>query len=182
MTIIEEYKNHLRALVEEFKKELQGVRTNRPHPGLVENVKVDYYGQQLPVRQLGTVSVVPPREIQVHVWDAAAGAAVAKALSSAGAGFSVSGEGNIVRVHLPELSDERRKELVRYAGKLSEETRIKVRRDRDEWNKKIQKLSDDGELSEDQKFKHKEEVQKATEETGKEIEGAVSAKIKEIES
>ncbi|MFH1193192.1 MAG: ribosome-recycling factor [Candidatus Jorgensenbacteria bacterium] len=181
-SIVEEYKSHLKVLAENLKRELQGVRTNRPHPGLVEDIKVDYYGQSLPVKQLGSVSVAPPREIQVHVWDAAAAAAVAKALAGAGAGFSVSGDGNIVRVHLPELSEERRKELVRYAGKLAEETRIKVRRERDEWNKKIQKLADSGELSEDQKFKHKEGVQKVTEETGKEIESALAAKVKEVEA
>ncbi len=180
--LIEEYKNHLKALKEGLARELQGVRTNRPHPGLVEDIKVDYYGQSLPVKQLGSVSVAPPREIQVHVWDAAAAAAVAKALAGAGAGFSVSGEGNIVRVHLPELSEERRKEMVRYVGKLAEETRIKVRRERDEWNKKIQKLSDDRELSEDQKFKQKEEIQKVTEELGKEMESAVAAKVKEVEN
>lgn len=178
--LVEEYKNHLKTLKETLARELQGVRTNRPHPGLIEDIKVDYYGQSLPVKQLGSVSVSPPREIQVHVWDAAAAAAVTKALAGAGAGFSVSGEGNIVRVHLPELSEERRKEMIRYVGKLAEETRIKMRRERDEWNKKIQKLADDHEIPEDQKFKHKEEVQKITEELGKEIEKMVEGKIGEI--
>jgi ribosome recycling factor len=179
-SLIEEYKGRLKELMEGFKRELQGVRTNRPHPGLVEDLKVDYYGQTLPVKQLGSVSVVPPREIQIHVWDGNAAASVAKALEGAALGFSVSAEGNIVRIHLPELSAERRKELVRYVGRLAEETRIKVRRERDEWNKRIQKLSDDHELSEDQKFKHKEEVQKATEASGKEIDAAVAAKTGEI--
>lgn len=179
-SLVEEYKNHLKTLLEGLKRELQGVRTNRPHAGLVENIKVDYYGQTLPVKQLGSVGVVPPREIHINVWDANAVASVAKALEGTSLGLSVQREGNVVRAYLPELSVERRQEFIKYAGQIAEQTRIKVRRERDEWNKKIQKLSDDGELSEDQKFKHKEEVQKATEEIGKEIESAVAAKVMEI--
>jgi ribosome recycling factor len=134
------------------------------------------------VKQLGSVGIVPPREIIVNVWDANAVASVAKALEGASLGLSVQTEGNVVRAHLPELSAERRQEFIKYAGQITEQTRIKVRRERDEWNKKIQKFSDGGELSEDQKFKQKEEVQKATEEIGKEIEKMASAKIAEINS
>jgi len=113
-SLIEEYKSRLRELLEGLRRELHGVRTNRPHPGLVEDIKVDYYGRTLPIKQLGSVAVVPPREIQIHVWDANATASVAKALEGAPLGLSVHGEGSIVRVYLPELSEERRRELIFY--------------------------------------------------------------------
>jgi len=180
MDVLKEYQEQLSKLLVDAQRAFAGVRTNRPHTGLVEDLKVNHYGGAFPVKQLGSVGVMPPREIRIEVWDAGAVAAVAKAIESSALGLTANTEGNVVRIFLPELSDERRAELVRYVSKVAEEHRIKVRHARDEANKKIQKMFEAGEVGEDQKFKLKESVQKATGEWNEEVEKLVEVKNKEI--
>ena len=180
MDILKDFKAALAKLLDEVKAGVASVRTNRPHAGLVESILVNHYGGTFPVKQLGSVGVTPPREIRIEVWDATAVPAVAKAIEASSLGLTANVEGNIVRLFLPELSDERRKELVKYVGQVAEEHRIKVRHARDEANKRTQKAFDDSELSEDQKFRLKEDIQKATDEWNKAVETVVAKKTEEI--
>jgi ribosome recycling factor len=180
MEILNEFKTTLAKLLDEVKSGIGSVRTNRPHAGLVEDIKVNHYGGVFPIKQLGSVGVTPPREIRVEAWDASAVPAIAKAIESSPLGLTANVEGNVLRIFLPELSDERRKELTKYVGTIAEEHRIKVRHARDEANKRVQKTFDADELTEDQKFRLKEDVQKATDEWNKAVEAAVAKKTEEI--
>jgi len=180
MDILEKFKQKLKEIVELLKTELSGVRTNRPSAGLLEDIKVEYYGQTLPIKQLGTVGITPPREIHVQVWDKSAVQHIAKAIESSSLGLSTTAEGSIVRVFLPELSEERREEFIKHVKKISEEFRIEVRHERDEVNKEIEKMESKKEIGEDEKFRLKEKIQSAVEDANKQIEELLERKIKEI--
>ena len=134
----------------------------------------------MPVRQIGTVGVMPPREITIQVWDESVIPNVIKAIESAQLGFSSRNDGKIIRINLPELSEERRVELKKHVKKIEEEYRIRVRHARDEVNKQIQNACDDHTVSEDQKFTLKEKVQKHTEATNKKLETLCETKIQEL--
>ena len=159
-----------------FKDECFGIRTNRPSSRLIEDVKVEYFGEMTPVKQLGSIMVVPPREMAVSVWDTAAVAEVAKAIEGARLGLSVSVDGAVVRLALPLLTNERRADLIKLAKALAEKERIKIRGFRDDANKKIKAQ----EADEDMRFRMKENVQKATDAANGAIEALLASKIEEI--
>ncbi len=176
-----ELESKLKAISEYLRQEFSGVRTNRPNPKLIEDIKAEYFEVPTPIKQLGSIAIVPPCELQISVWDTNAVAPIAKAIEAAGMGLSVSVSGNIVRVSLPTLSEERRGELVKIAKTLSEESRIKVRGTRDEANKKAEVAEKAKTISEDAKFNLKKKIQEAVDKTNKEIESLLLMKIKEIE-
>ncbi len=169
------------AVLDDLEKTYAGIRTSRPTPALVEDIKEDYYGTVMPVKQLGTITVHPPREIEIQVWDQGAVSLVAKAIEASALNLSANISGNSVRVILPALSAERREELGKYAKKIAEEHRIQIRHLRDEANKNIQSLFDSGEIGEDQKFKLKEDVQGEINHLIEAIEGLLEGKVREIE-
>lgn len=177
---IEEFKQQLEKACTDFKRELSGVRANRPHAGLVEEIKVNYYGEQVPLKSISSVSVVPPREINIQAWDKGAVSNIVKAIEGSDLGLGANSEGTTIRIFLPELSAERREELVKYVKRMSEEHRIKIRHARDEVNKNIEKITHEGEISEDEKFKLKKEVQELTDKANQEIEKLMEAKTEEI--
>ena len=167
-------------IVEAFKDSCSGIRGGRPSAKIVEDVKVEYFGGKLPVKQLGTVGVVSPREIRITAWDSQSVAAIAKALELS-LKLSVQGEGNIVRVHFPPLSEERRAELSKFVKKRAEEARISIRAARDAANKEAEKDAKEGTISEDDKFVMKANIQKEIESANKTIEEITEQKIKEIQ-
>lgn len=175
--IIEEFSKHLDFVLCDLKQELSGVRANRPTTALLENIPIVYYGQTMPMKRVASISVVPPREIVVQVWDKEAITPIVKAIEASSLGLTPQIDGVLIRVRLPELSQERREELVRHVKKVTEQFRIQVRHFRDEANKKVQKFFED----EDQRFRSKEEVQKKTDAMNRDIEAALEAKIKEIQ-
>jgi len=179
MEILEKFKKETVLLVESFKKEIMAVRGNRPSPVLVENLKVDYFGQSLLVKQLGSISIAPPREIDIGVWDKNAIPAVVKAVETAG--FSANYEDKLIRIHLPPLNEERRQEMVKIVKKTGEGFRIQLRNHRDETNKEVARSFEAKELNEDQKFKLKENIQKNVDFVNQEIENILAKKIKELE-
>ncbi|MDO8556937.1 MAG: ribosome recycling factor [Candidatus Jorgensenbacteria bacterium] len=174
---LEEFTKHLDTILRDLKQELSGVRANRPTTALLENIPVTYYGQTTPMKRVASINIVPPREIVVQAWDKEAIASIMKAIESSSLGLTPQADGMSIRVRLPELSTERREELIKHVKKTTEQFKIQVRHFRDETNKKIQKAFDD----EDQRFRAKEEVQKKTDVVNKEIETALEAKIKEIQ-
>jgi len=165
-----------------FKEEISSIRTGRPHTGLVEDIKVNYYDQTMPLKQIGSIGVVPPRTIQIQVWDKGSVDAVVKAVESSALNLSASADGNIIRINLPELSEERREEIIKHVKKIAEEHRIHLRNLRDEVNKKIQASLDAREISEDQKFKLREDVQSRVDKINESIEQALENKIQEIKA
>jgi len=172
--------NKIRGIINGFKQELLAIRSGRPTPKLVEDIKVDYFGQKLSIKQLASISVIPPSTIELNVWDNSIVSAISKAIESANLGVSLITEGKSIRVNLPPLSEERRKELIKTVKKEAEKTKIYLRTIRDEFNKKINNQFENKEISEDQKFKLKEEVQKMIDDANKEIETLNENKIKEI--
>lgn len=178
--ILNELKTKGQVIAESLKKTLSAVRTTRPNAALVEDLKANYYNQMTPIKQLGTISIQPPREISIQVWDKAAVASVAKAIESSTLNLSANIDGQVIRIFLPELSQERRDELVKHIKKVTEEHKIQLRHLRDEINKEVQVAFDSHELNEDQKFKAKEQIQKEVDKLNEEIEKTLGNKIKEI--
>lgn len=175
--LIEEFKKSAGETLGRLKRELSGLRTNRPTPALLEDLRVEYYGKILPLNQVGSLSIEPPRDIIIHVWDKTVIPEAIKAIEASALGLSLAPQGNIIRVHLPELSEERRAEIIKVAKRLVESNRIQIRHLRDEANKKIGQTET---LSEDQQFKLKEVIQEETDRLNKEIESVLENKIKEI--
>ncbi len=180
--IVDNFEQKIDRLVPEFKEEMRAVRANRPSAAIVENLEVEYYGTKTPISHLASIQVKPPREILIQVWDKDAVKAVGNAVSSSDLGLSANTEGNIIRVFIPELSRERRDELVRHIKGKVEEYRINVRNLRDEANKEIVQKEKAGEITEDDKFRFKKKIQEKTEEANGEIEEIFENKKKEIES
>lgn len=166
--------------MESLKNEMAGMRTNRPNVGVLEGIRVEAYGNQTSLKQVASLGVLPPREMSVTVWDKELVAVVAKAIEAADLGLTPNIAGNVIMVHLPELTAERRELLIKKAKQIAEDFRIQIRHARDEVNREIQKQFDDKVLGEDDKFALKEAVQKETEKTNADIEKALSAKIEEI--
>jgi len=162
------------------KEQLAGVRGGRPTVKLVEDIPVEYFGQKLTIKQLSSIGIVPPREIQISVWDKQGINSVAKAIESSNLKVSANIEGNLIRINLPALSEERRQEFAKIVKKETEETKIKIRTLRDEINKKINQDFDEKKITEDEKFKLKEKVQEFIDKTNSEIEKILENKIKEI--
>lgn len=177
---IDKFNSHAKGIVDSFKKEISSVRSNRPSASLIEDLKVSYYDQIVPIKHVGSIGITPPREIHIQVWDKGAISSIVRAIETSQLGLSAQVDGNIIRMYLPELSQERRDELIRYVKKVAEQYRIQIRHSRDEVNKQILKLCDDDEISEDEKFAYKGKVQDIVDGVNEDIEKHLSLKIKEI--
>lgn len=179
-TIIEEFKKKSLHTIDILKNELKGIRAGRPSSALVEDIKVDNYGQFTPLKHISSITVRPPREINIQVWDKELVKPVVSAIESSDLGLSVSADGNTIRVFLPELSKERREELIKHIKSVIEEYRIRVRKEREEYNKKVDDMFDKKEIDEDEKFRLKKEIQEETEKINGEIEEVFERKKREI--
>ena len=175
MEYLKELEQKFNNLALKFKDELSSVRTNRPTPKLVDSIKVEYAGQFLAVNQLGSISVEPPRSIIVTPWSTDSAPSIVKAIEAANIGVGAAQQGNVVRITLPELTEERRQELIKLVRKMAEETRIRMRIERDEVNKIINQEADKNE-----KFRAKEALQKLVDKFNQEVDELVNAKNQEI--
>lgn len=178
--IIDDFKQKITALFLGFKQDMSGIRTNRPHAGLVEHIKVNCYGQIMPLQQVGSISIVPPRDIVIQVWDVNIVPAVLTALQNSSLGLSGNQDKNTITIHLPELSAERRDEFMKHIKRIAEDCRIKIRHMRDESNKGIEVAFKEKIIGEDQKFRQRELLQKEVDRINDEIESLVERKVKEM--
>lgn len=178
--IIKEFEKGVSGILSQCSSELAGVRTSRPNAGLVEDIKIEYFGQQVPMKQLGSISIIPPRELAINLWDASGATAVAKALEDAKRGFTVSVRGGAVYISLPPLSQERRDELVKLAKSLAEQYRIRIRTSREGANKQLQAAKAAKTITEDMESRGKKKVQEVTDGANKQIETLIEKKIAEI--
>lgn len=178
--LIKELEGEFGVIFSKIKEELNMVRSNRPSVAILENIKVNVYDQWMTVQQLGSLSVQPPKDILITIWDKNAVGAIMKAIEDAKIGLSVSNDGNVIRASLPVLTDERKQELAKLVKKISENYRIQVRARRDEAMKKVRVAEDSGEVNEDQEFKLKEKIQKQVDEANKKIEDLVEKKLSEL--
>lgn len=176
--MIKNLEQQLSKTVVAFKDELAGIRANRPTSKLVEDIRVDYLGQKLPIKQLGSISIVPPREIQISIWDKTVVDATVKAIEQASIGVNPSVSGGLIRINLPPLSQERRQELVKLVKQLAETYRIRVRSLRDDCNKEIKKNE---QIREDERFDQLKEIQDMIDGANEEIGLILENKVKEIE-
>lgn len=163
--------------LEALKKEFNGLRTGRATPDLLAPVMVDAYGQEMPLNQVGTVSVSDARMITVSVWDKGMLAAVEKGIREAGLGLNPSADGDIIRVPLPELNEERRQELIKVARKYAEDSRVAVRNVRRDGMDAVKANSD---LSEDDARRESDGVQKLTDDMISQVDSLLADKEKDI--
>lgn len=163
-----------------LKSDFGGLRTGRASTTLLEPIMVEAYGQQMPMSQVGTISAPEPRLLSVQVWDKGQVSFVEKAIREAGLGLNPMADGQMVRVPLPELNEERREELVKIAGKYSEQCRVAVRNVRRDGMDQLKKGEKDGEISQDEQKSLSDDVQKLTDDYVKKIDEALSQKEAEI--
>lgn len=178
--IVSEAKKRMTSAFDVVHKDFSGLRTGRASVNLLESVTVEAYGSRVPINQVGNVSVAEPRLLTVSVWDSGLTISVEKAIREAGLGLNPSSAGTLIRVPLPELSEERRKELVKVAGKYAEQGRVAIRNIRRDHMDQIKAKEKKGEISEDDSHRLGDEIQKTTDEFIKKIDEALSHKEKEI--
>jgi len=175
-----ELKRRMQGAMQVLKQELGGLRTGRASASLVEPVQVEAYGTHMPLNQLATVSVPEPRLLSVQVWDRSMVHAVEKAIMAANLGLTPSTEGQVLRLRIPELNQERRKELVKVAHKYAEDARVAVRHVRRDGMEILKKLEKEHKISQDDHRRHDGDVQKATDQAIADIDHALAVKEKEI--
>lgn len=166
--------------LENLKKEFSGLRTGRASVNFLDPVVVDAYGSKMPLAQVGTVNAPEPRLLTVQVWDATMVKAVEKGIRDSGLGLNPMPEGNMIRIPLPDLNEERRMELVKVAGKYAEQARISVRGVRRDGMDSLKKMEKDNEISEDEHKRDSDEVQKLTDKMVGEIDTLLGDKEKDI--
>jgi ribosome recycling factor len=166
--------------IETFRHELSKVRTGRASLALLDNISVDAYGSVLPLNQVGTLTIPESRMIVIQPWDPQMLPAIEKAILKSSIGLTPISDGKIIRLNIPQLTEERRKELVKQVKKIAEEFRVAIRNIRRETNDILKKQKKDKEISEDELFKLQEEAQQETDSFVKQIDKIILAKEKEV--
>jgi ribosome recycling factor len=180
--VLADAEQRMKGVIEATKRDFAAVRTGRANPGILDRVVVDYYGTPTPLNQMANISAPDPRMLLIQPWDKSQISAIEKAVLKADLGLNPSNDGVVVRLSIPQLTEERRKELVKLVRKETEEKRVAVRnirRDANEAIKNLQKDSANG-ISEDDAKKGLDEVQKLTDQYISAIDGLLEAKEKEI--
>ncbi len=166
--------------IESLKSDLHKIRTGRAHPGILDQVSVDYYGSMVPVSQVANVSLLDARTISVQPWEKGLGPKIEKAIRESDLGLNPSAQGDLLRVPMPALTEERRKELSKVARNEGEDAKIAIRNLRRDANEQAKKLLKDKEISEDDERRSLDEVQKLTDRFIAEIDRLITAKETEI--
>jgi ribosome recycling factor len=166
--------------LEFLKGTLQGIRTGRAHPALVEDIKVDYFGTPTPIKNMGSVSVPEARQIMINPWDKTAIKAIEKALQASPLGINPQNDGETIRLNLPELTQERRLELTKVVNKMAEEARISIRNVRRDVIESLKKMEKDSDITEDDLKKYQKETQDHTDAFIKKVDVILADKEKEI--
>ncbi len=166
--------------IEAFKNELHKIRTGRAHPGLLDQVHVDYYGSMVPISQVANVSLLDARTISVQPWEKGLGAKIEKAIRESDLGLNPSAQGDLLRVPMPALTEERRKELTKVVRNAGEDAKIAVRSVRREANEQLKKLLKEKAVSEDDERRAQDEIQRLTDGTIAQIDKLVQGKEAEV--
>ncbi len=178
--LFKETETRMEKAVEVLKKELASLRAGRANPSLLENIKVSYYGVDTPLIQLANISAPEPRLLVIQPWDKNVIQDIEKAIQKSDLGLTPSNDGSIIRINIPELTEERRQELVRVVRKKAEEAKVAVRNIRREVNDKIKALEKEGEISEDDAHRDQKKVQELTDKYIETLSKVMEAKEKEI--
>lgn len=170
----------MKKAVESVSREFGEVRTGRAHPGLVEEIHVDYYGTSTPIKQIAAVNSPDPSCLVIQPWDPSALAEIEKTILASNLGITPNNDGKVIRLVVPMLSEERRKEMAKVVKDMAEKGRVSLRTIRREANDKIAKLKKDSVITEDDSFKGQEEIQKLTDKHIKEVDAQLDKKSKEL--
>ncbi len=166
--------------IESYKTELQKIRTGRAHASLLDHVMVEFYGSEVPISQAANISVEDARTLAITVWDASMAKAVEKAIMTSDLGLNPSSAGNVIRVPMPPLTEERRRDLVKVVKELTENARVAIRNIRRDANSELKSLQKDKDISEDEERKGQEMIQKVTDESIAKLEELLKVKEKEL--
>jgi ribosome recycling factor len=166
--------------VEDFRKELASLRTGRANVALLDHIRVDYHGTPMPINQLGTLSVPEATSILISPWDPGAVAMIDKAIRTSDLGLNPSSDGKVLRVPIPSLTEERRKDLVKHLHKVLENHRTAVRNVRRDLKEAVEKLEKDKKISEDEKKRSLDELEKVTHQETKKLDDLSATKEKEV--
>jgi len=177
---IDSLKSRMKKSISSLKDELAGLRTGRASTSLLENILVEAYGSKMPLNQVASVTVPEPRLLNVQVWDQSMAKSVDKAIRESGLGLNPSSEGAVIRVPIPELNEERRRELSKVAHTYAEQARVAVRHIRRDGMEQFKRMEKDGEIGQDESRSQSDLVQKSTDEAVAEIDVLLAAKEQEI--
>lgn len=166
--------------IEALKYEFGTIRAGRANAQMLDKIRVDYYGTPTPINQVGSISVPEPRTLMINPWDKSAMKEIEKAIRNSDLGLNPTNDGEVIRLNVPALTEERRKELCKQAKKASEEFKVRIRNERRDANDKLKKLEKEGEITEDDLKKAQDSVQKMTDKYTKEIDTLLEAKEKDI--
>ncbi len=179
-TIKQDTQERMEKTLDSLKADFGGLRAGRAHAGLLDGVMVEAYGNVTPISQVGTISVPDARTLSVSVWDKGLAKSVEKALRESDLGLNPMSDGQLIRIPIPPLSEERRKELVKIAGKYAEQSKIAIRNIRRDAIDGVKKLKKDSLISEDDEKKYTNEIQKWTDDAIKKVDEQVANKEKDI--
>ena len=177
---IDDIQRRMDASLASLHTEFMGLRAGRASTGMLEPIMIDAYGSKMPMSQVGNISAPEPRLLTVTVWDASMTASVEKAIRESDLGLNPMAEGTLIRVPIPDLSEERRKDMVKVAGRYAESARVAIRNVRRDGIENVRKAEKDGLLSEDERHGLESDIQKTTDEYVKKIDDAFANKEKEI--
>lgn len=180
MLSVNDARSHMEKAVEAMRRDFTSVRTGKASPTLLDTVRVDAYGSKMPINQVGTVSAPEPRMLVIQPWDKGLLKAIETGITQADLGLNPSNDGNIIRVPIPQLTEERRKDMVKLLHKIAEEGRVAIRHARQEANKDIKKKQSDHDISEDDAHRQMDQMQKLTDEYIGKIEQLLKAKEQEV--
>ena len=175
-----DFQTKLEKIIEHLTHEITSLRTGRATPALVEDIEVDYYGSKTPLKALAVTASPEPRTLTIHPWDKNALQPIEKALQSSSLGIHPVVEKDAIRLTIPPLTEERRKGLAKLLGRYLEDSRIKIRKEREDALREADRKGKTKEISEDEKFRQRSEIQKIVDVINKKVEGIGDAKEKEI--
>lgn len=178
--LFQDAKRRMEGAVTALKQEFAAIRTGRANPALLDRIQVEYYGTMTPVQQLATISVPEPRLLVIQPWDKSTLKAIEKAILQSDLGLTPSNDGSVIRIQLPQLTEERRKELVRFARKVAEDHRVAVRNIRRELIDELKKLEKEGEISEDEARRAQTRAQELTDQFIAQIDKLLAQKESDI--
>ncbi|MBI5854240.1 MAG: ribosome recycling factor [Nitrospirae bacterium] len=172
--------DRMEAAVEHLKKDMAGMRTGRASVALIDGIKVDYYGTATPLKQVANLSVPEARLITVQPWEPSLMKEIEKAITAAGLGLNPANDGKIIRIPIPALTEERRKELSKVCKKHAEDAKVALRNIRRDSNEELKKLQKDGKMSEDELRRSEADIQKLTDQYVQKVDHVLATKEKEI--
>ena len=180
MLELQEFKKRMQGSINSLKENFIGLRTSRANTSILDPLLVDAYGSKMPINQLASISTPESRLLAVQVWDQGLVSSVEKSIRESDLGLNPQTEGNLIRLPIPELSLERRQEIVKVAAKYSEQAKVSIRNIRRDAIENVRKLEKGGEISEDEKFDFENEIQKITDEFVNEVENLFNLKQTDI--